>query len=185
MPLQMRRLLYLYGKDILGSDQFHQAFGQTHHKCMTVADHSLGVCVICLYICLILKKIHISVHVRDLTVAALCHDLGIMGRYEKYRNNIECCGRHPVDSLDCIRDLIGEGEYNDIIENSVRRHMWPLTPIPPRYREGVILTTADKVSAVMERMGLSPARKLDREHIMCLCPSSESAAEVSAEDLPA
>jgi hypothetical protein len=62
--------------------------------------------------------------------------------------------------------------------------MWPLTPLPPRYREGIILTTADKVSAVMERMGLSPARKLDREHIICLSPSSESAAAVSPEELP-
>ena len=181
MPLQMRRLLYKYGGDILGSDQFHQAFGQTHHKCMTVADHSLGVCVVCLYICLVLKKMHISVRVRDLTVAALCHDLGIMGRYDKYRNNIECCGRHPVDSLDCIRDLIGEEEFNDIIENSVRRHMWPLTPVPPRYREGLILTTADKVSAVMELLGRSPARGLDRESILGLPPAASS---FSSEDLP-
>lgn len=183
MSLQMRSLLYEYRGDILGSGEFQRAFGQTHHKCMTVADHSLGVCVICLYICLVLKKIHISVHVRDLTVAALCHDLGIMGRYEKYRSNFECCGRHPVDSLDCIRELIGEEEYNDIIENSVRCHMWPLTPLPPRYREGIILTTADKVSAVMERLGRSPARNLDRENILRLSPAPASAGSFSPDDL--
>jgi hypothetical protein len=58
--------------------------------------------------------------------------------------------------------------------------MWPLTPVPPRYREGLILTTADKVSAVMERLGRSPARGLDRESILRLSPAAES---FSSEDL--
>ncbi len=161
MSNQVRNLLYQYGNDILLSEEFQNAFGQTHHKCMTVAEHSLGVAVICLYIYVILQKLHISVQVRSLTIAALCHDLGILGRYDKYRNNFECCGRHPVDSLDIIRKMIGKDEYNDVIENSVRRHMWPLTPVPPKYQEGIILTAADKISACMERLGKSPARKLN------------------------
>lgn len=161
MSDHVESLLYQYGNDILQSAEFQSAFGQTHHRCMTVAEHSLGVAVICLYMCVILQRLHISVQIRSLTVAALCHDLGIMGRSEKYHSNLECYGRHPEDSLDVIRSMIDKEEYNDIIEDSVRRHMWPLTPVPPRYHEGVMLTTADKISAVMERLGWSPARKLD------------------------
>jgi len=161
MSDQIKSLLHQYGDDILRSEEFQSAFGQTHHKCMTVAEHSLGVAVVCLHMSAILHKMHIPVQERSLTVAALCHDLGIMGRHEKYKNDFECFGKHPEDSLEVIRNMIGEDEYDDIIENSVLRHMWPLTPVPPKYHEGVMLTAADKISAVMERLGRSPARKLD------------------------
>lgn len=164
MSEHIKSLLYQYGNDILLSEEFQSAFRQTHHKCMTVAEHSLGVAIVCLYICLILQRMNISVRMRSLTIAALCHDLGIMGRHEKYRNDLECFGKHPEDSLEVIRNMISADEYNDVIENSVRRHMWPLTPVPPKYQEGVILTAADKISAVMERLGLSPARRLDLNH---------------------
>ncbi len=33
---------------------------------------------------------------------------------------------------------------NDKIANSISRHMFPLTPIPPKYKEGWIITLADK-----------------------------------------
>ena len=35
-------------------------------------------------------------------------------------------------------------------ENAIYRHMWPLTPISPRYAEGWILTLSDKYCAHME-----------------------------------
>lgn len=174
MARQVGNLIYKYGNDILQSEEFQKAFGQTHHKCMTVAEHSLGVAVVSLRISQFLYRLHIPVKDRTLIIAALCHDLGILGRTEKYRNNFECYGRHPLDSLPIIREIIGEEEYDEIIEDSVRRHMWPLTPIPPRHREGLILTTADKVSAVMERVGRSPARTLDLDQFRSPCEKQEA-----------
>ena len=174
MSRQTGNLLYKYGSDILQSEEFQKAFHQTHHKCMTVAEHSLGVALVSLRISEFLDRMHIPVKNRDLIIAALCHDLGILGRSDKYRNNVECCGRHPVDSLPIIREIVGDEEYDEIIENAVRCHMWPLTPIPPRHREGLILTAADKVSSVMERLGHSPAGDLDLDQLRLPSPEEKT-----------
>lgn len=37
-------------------------------------------------------------------------------------------------------------------ENMIHRHMWPLTPIPPKYREAWALTLVDKVLATQETL---------------------------------
>lgn len=155
MKEDIRRLLEEYGEEILESEEFQKAYQQKHHKIMTVADHSLGVAIISLKICRLLEKLHIDIHERELIISALCHDLGILDRDEKYKNNLECCSQHPRDSIDIVRSLTGE--ENRRVEDSIRRHMWPLTLHPPKYREGFILTAADKISSAMERMGKSPA----------------------------
>lgn len=44
-------------------------------------------------------------------------------------------------------------KYFDIIEkeqNMILRHMWPLTAIPPRYKEGFVLLYADKYCGLAE-----------------------------------
>lgn len=41
-------------------------------------------------------------------------------------------------------------ELNDIERDVIRKHMFPLNIALPRYRETVIVTIADKVSAVLE-----------------------------------
>lgn len=35
-------------------------------------------------------------------------------------------------------------------QDIIRRHMWPLTPIPPRYKEGMVVTFSDKYCATRE-----------------------------------
>ena len=36
----------------------------------------------------------------------------------------------------------------------IHRHMFPLTPVPPRYREALLVSLADKISAVLETFGV-------------------------------
>ena len=36
--------------------------------------------------------------------------------------------------------------------NCIKRHMWPLTFVPPRYAEGYIVSFADKYCATRELM---------------------------------
>ena len=58
---------------------------------------------------------------------------------------------HPGEAL---RMALEEFELNDVERNVIHRHMFPLTPIPPRYREAVLVSMADKVSAVLETFSL-------------------------------
>ena len=112
MNEEIRRLLEEYGEEILESEEFQKAYRQKHHKIMTVADHSLGVAIISLRICRLLEKMHINVHEKELIISALCHDLGILGRDEKYKNDLECCSRHPKDSIpDRGREPQGRRQY--------------------------------------------------------------------------
>ena len=39
---------------------------------------------------------------------------------------------------------------NDRILNSIKRHMFPVTIIPPKYKEGFLITSIDKLNSVRE-----------------------------------
>lgn len=140
--------LYSYGGRILTSPEFQSAFQQTHHNVTTVGDHSLNVAVAALCICAFLARLHIHTRTRDVTEAALCHDLGILGRHEKFANNRQCCHQHPLDSVEVARRL--DPDMDDRTLEMIRTHMWPMTLKPPTSREGVIISLADKYCAIRE-----------------------------------
>ena len=41
-------------------------------------------------------------------------------------------------------------ELSEVECDIIRKHMFPLTPVPPRYREGWLVVLADKVCSVYE-----------------------------------
>ncbi len=153
-----------YGRDIICSSDFRKTFEQTHHKCMTVGDHSLSVTAVAVGLCRRMNSDDITL--RNVITASLCHDLGIMGRDEKYGNNPRCYVAHPKDSVKAYRTLTGKADKKII--NSINCHMFPVKPLPPKYKEGWILTTADKISSVRERMGKPPITVMDRKEILAM-----------------
>ena len=56
---------------------------------------------------------------------------------------------HPSTAL---RNAKEDFDLNPIEENMIARHMFPLTPIPPRYKEAWILCLADKYCATVETL---------------------------------
>ena len=61
------------------------------------------------------------------------------------------------EQMQIERDSLQHGAVTtDIVSNSIRTHMFPLTPIPPKYLEGVIVNIADTLCAIRET--LSPSR---------------------------
>ena len=153
-------LIVKYGRDIICSSDFQKTFDQTHHKCMTVGDHTLSVAVVAVGLC---RRMHIDdeTTLRNVITASLCHDLGIMGRDEKFSTNTRCYVRHPEDSVKVYKALTGKD--NKRIIDSINAHMFPLKPLPPRYKEGWILTMADKISSVRERLGEPPVDRKNRD----------------------
>ncbi len=55
--------------------------------------------------------------------------------------------RHPGFALKNARALFTLSEME---ENIIRRHMWPLTPTPPKYKESWIVCLSDKYCAHQE-----------------------------------
>lgn len=136
-----------YGSEILNSEEMRHAFTQKHHTLSTVGEHSLRVAKTSLEICHVLQKMHISTDIPAVVAGSLCHDLGILGRDEKYSSMKECSVQHPVDSVTVAQKLVGNlpEKTTDIIS----RHMWPFgRSKAPNSLEAAIVSTADKIAAV-------------------------------------
>lgn len=147
---RIRRQLLRYGKEILYSPVFGACFYQRHHYRTSVGEHSLQVAAVSLRICDYLEKRGISVN-RDVIVkAALMHDLGMVGRYQRYRNNYECGKRHPEESVKEAKKIYPD--LDPLTEEVILGHMWPLSVHPPRSREGVIICIADKWGSMTDLM---------------------------------
>ncbi len=171
-----------YGKDVINSDIFRSGFHQRHHMKMTVADHSMDVTITALKISHALNRLHIHTDEKTIVEGALCHDLGILGRDEKFHSNHEMSVMHPILSVDETKKLIPD--MDEKLEGVVRRHMWPASDItmPPNSKEGLIVMLADKYSATCEFMAIAVGRRFKakaREELcdICIEPTSAAAAQ--------
>ena len=144
---QIREDLALYGSGILDSEEMRHAFGQKHHTLSTVGKHSLRVARTSLAICYALRRLNIPTDLPSVVTGSLCHDLGILGRDEKYASMKECSRQHPADSVELANRLVGE--LPEKTEDIISHHMWPVGGIrPPRSLEAAIVNAADKIAAV-------------------------------------
>lgn len=150
-----------YGKNIVDSPEFEQAMNQRHHLRSSVGMHTMRVVAASVWICYLLKKIHVQTDSESVVKGALCHDLGILDRDEKFDNNKECYREHPVESVEVAKKLLP-----DLSEKSaeiIRTHMWPVTSELPTCREGVIVSLADKVVAVRDFLSFGESRFTEGE----------------------
>ena len=149
---RLREDLALYGREILDSEEMRHAFRQKHHTLSTVGEHSLRVARTSLAICYALRRLHIATDLPSVVTGSLCHDLGILGRDEKYDSVKECRRQHPADSVELAQRLLGElpEKTTDIIAH----HMWPVGGSrPPGSLEAAVVSAADKIAAVEDFIG--------------------------------
>ena len=137
-------LLLKYGADILSSRGMELEKGFFQHGTVTVYDHSVAVALMCLQLTMLL---HIQADRRSLVRGALLHD------YFLYDWHIKEKGR-PLHGTHHARRAMKNAErdfgLNKIERNMILAHMFPLNLTLPRYRESVLLCTADKLCALRE-----------------------------------
>ena len=151
-------LIKRYGSDILDSEEFKVALAQTHHHRSSVGDHSIHTARAGLTMCNVISKAGIRIDERTIVRISLLHDLGILGRDEKYKNSFECGYRHPMDSTITARKLWSDIDRKSI--RAIRSHMWPLSPTMPHSKEAFILCIADKASALGDRFNRKDRRTM-------------------------
>ncbi len=115
-----------------------------HHRKITVYEHSVHVAEVSLKIADFLP---VTVDEDSLIQGALLHDYFLYHRNESVKTYVLHGYRHPMMAAENAREDYG---INDIEENIIRRHMFPLTPIPPKYKEAWIVCIADKYCAALE-----------------------------------
>ena len=141
--------LQRYGEDVLKSEEMKEAFQQTHHQWSTVGEHTFRVAFSSVMICYALKKLNFKVNIPAVVIGALCHDLGILGRDEKFSSGKECSREHPKESVAVARELVEN--MPDKAEDIIERHMWPIGQSKaPNSIEGAVVSVADKYNAVKD-----------------------------------
>ena len=136
-----------YATDIIHSDNFQSLKQYIQHGNVSVYTHSLYVasCAI-----LINQKFNVGCNERELIRGALLHDYFLYDWHENSIDNIHPHLHgfyHPGIALkNADRDFELTLSEKDII----KKHMWPLTIIPPKYKEAWVVTTADKYSSFLE-----------------------------------
>lgn len=115
------------------------------HSNISVYDHCFGVALLSV---IIAEKLGITVNLRSLIVGALLHDYFLYDWHEKERKGHNIHGfTHPTTAL---KNAEEDWELNDIEKIIIKRHMFPLTFIPPTNREAWIVCIADKICATRE-----------------------------------
>ena len=138
-----------YGSEILESDVMQEAYDQTHHLWATVGEHTARVTLMSMFITYALRKMNINVSTRAVVIGALCHDLGMVGRKNKYESDAKAIMDHPTESVKVAKEIVEE--LPEKSEEIIESHMWPSPASPaPRSVEAVVVSVADKVAAVRD-----------------------------------
>ena len=95
----------------------------------------------------------ISCSEKDLIRGALLHDYFLYDWHDKNRANYQKLHGfyHPGIAL---RNAEKEYRLSPREKDIIKKHMWPLTIVPPRCREAWIVTTADKYCSLLETLKL-------------------------------
>jgi uncharacterized protein len=126
--------------DLLENATVQSMSGYIQHGDISCLEHCKNVSFKSYLICKVLKLDY-----RSAARAGLLHDYFLYDWHEPHRRWHGF--HHPRSALvNATRDFGLNGMEKDIIA----KHMWPLTLIPPRYRESLIVGLADKYCTVME-----------------------------------
>lgn len=151
---QIRMLVHRHGREIIAQENMIIERRCYQHGAVTTFAHSIRVACLAVWMADRLRLWR-RVDLRSLIRAALLHDYFLYDWHDwdngEHRLHGFTHGRAALENA--MRDF---GDLNHVERDSIARHMFPLTPLPPRYIEGYLVTMADKVSATRET--LSPDR---------------------------
>lgn len=141
-----KKILWDNASDILQSQNFLKTKGHIQHGNMTVHEHCIHVAETSLRF---KNFFHIPCNEKDLIRGALLHDYFLYDWHEKdVENPHKLHGFYHPDRA--LRNAKKEYILTKCQEDIIKKHMWPLTVIPPACREAWIVSAADKYCSFME-----------------------------------
>ncbi len=128
---------------ILRNTEFQRRKNFLHHQ-DSVYEHSLKVAWVSYKIAKIIQKYR-KVNIRNVVIGGLLHDFYVTPwRDYKAANFFQSHGFvHGKMAVKNASQFFPDF-MNERVIDSIQKHMFPLTVIPPRYLEGWIITMADK-----------------------------------------
>ncbi len=140
-------------QDILHSSNFRRTRQHIQHGTMTVNSHCMAVAKCSLYLSEKLAAFHIRCNRRELIRGALLHDYFLYDWHDKEHVQIHNLHGfyHPGIAL---KNASAEYRLTPREKDIIKKHMWPLTMVPPMCREAWIVTIADKWCSTLETLRL-------------------------------
>lgn len=130
--------------DLLDLKEVQYMKKNIQHSDITTFEHTLCVSYIAYKLCKILDW-----NFRAAARAGLLHDLVYYDWHKPDPSHRLHGYRHPGFALKNAKEIT---TLSNVEEDIINRHMWPLTPTPPRYREAWVVTLVDKYCATKETM---------------------------------
>jgi len=130
---------YLHIQPLLDHGQVQALADYTQHNCYSRLSHSLDVAYYSFVVAKLFGWDRVSA-----ARGGLLHDLYLYeGRGKGHMRG------HAQIALENAKQICA---LNKVEENIIKRHMWLCTLIPPRYKEGFVVTFVDKYCAVREAL---------------------------------
>ena len=129
-------------KDIISNETVQNLRTYKHHYGSNRYEHSVSVAYSAYKICKFLGLDHVSA-----ARAGLLHDLFLYDCANPETRPKNHITNHPKVALENAQKLF---ILNDIEQDIVLKHMWPVTTATPRYLETFIVTFIDKYCAIKE-----------------------------------
>lgn len=134
-----------YGADILCSKEHKECDKFIQHGNTTVRKHTTSVACMAVAIA---RKTHLKFDYQAMIRGALLHDYFLYDWHEPHH------GLHGYTHASlALKNAAQDFAISPIEADVIKRHMWPLNIRPPRYREAVIVTIADKICSAKEVFG--------------------------------
>lgn len=128
--------------DLIYNERVQKMDAYTQHLQTSRLQHSINVAYYAFRLCHLLGWDY-----RGAARAGLLHDLYFYDwRTDTHRKSSHASW-HPRVALDNAKKITSLSKAE---EDAILKHMWPCTPIPPKYRISYAVTFADKVCAVFE-----------------------------------
>jgi len=144
LPKEKEDKFYTILKDITRNSRFSMCKEFTQHGDTSVWEHCVQVAHTAYALA---HKFNIEVSESELIRGALLHDYFL---YDWHENNLPNKIHGFTHPRKACKEALKDFELSKREQDMILHHMFPLTPMPPRYREGFLLCLADKMCATNE-----------------------------------
>lgn len=137
-------LLERYAGDILASRGMQREKGFIQHGEISCYEHSVLVACMCIHL---VRELHLTVDMCSLIRGALLHDYFLYDWHVPAKSH----RLHGFTHAKCaLRNAERDFTLTDIERDIIAKHMFPMNPSLPLYRESMIVILADKLCASRE-----------------------------------
>ena len=130
-------------KELLGDARVWDMQKYIQHGSISCLEHSF---VVSYYSFTLVRKLRMSCDERSLVRGALLHDIFYMTGMRQ-RIGTDCMA---FATLFCESQCIARFSISEREQEIIRKHMWPLTVIPPMCREAWVVNAVDTASGIVE-----------------------------------